>query len=731
MDENSTTSVQTFNRRPTWLLNDINEMMLERNGKLLFSDVSSSNHLTRRTPDKANLYKNYLREKSPTYKAGEIYQMKLQRSRIDVTNASKSEQKIGNFVEKLRHERQRQRQHQETYMRHAFEPPIVQPILTGRLTSSRPRSAGAVTQPLPARERPQTAPSSQSPMKESPPRKHHPDKLFKKKSQKRSPAASRTPGRVRQTDQSAAIESSSGTNDLQRTFQERLLTLVVILQFVKKSRCLSQRIQAEQRGKTIFATKIQNAYREMILRNRAYHLAAMPPIFMRFLKHYQKKLAVRKIITFLREYSTVHSHLIVKRFMVCVRQAQVFIREMLRVKRARIYLITLYWEKIEKNYRKQIEDQERETFARQQRERMARINTGASSDVHGRWGMTHKQVVALFSHMDTVEIHRANILRETGSPSRSSRLRNASSLLTATTTVLSDTVDPSYRQRIIEKYVSYKRSLHLKKGTKSPHHSRATSPAGEGSEDSLQPFSDDALNIKLIKRFIHAGNGPSDGLPKIGADDAGVRTNRELLERQLAAAGVAIETDHDPGKKRRTAMRVFRKRPFLCLTDPTLGKAWRQIIEEVVREDIVRKKRLLQEQNRKIFQDRVAEEKKRGIPIPTFTSSSSVAAVGRRGTEASPVLFGMTATNLSAFRGKHEEDALSSSSSPRSNASHSVSVSSLRHGRRAAEAHRISKSSSSPALSRDRLTDQPEGQNHSSIRNKDTFSDARPRLPLL
>lgn len=449
----------------------------------------------------------------------------------------------------------------------------------------------------------------------------------------------------------------------------------------------------------------------MILRNRAYHLAAMPPIFMKFLKNYQRKLAVRKIITFLKEYSTLHSHLIIKKFMSCVRQAQVFIRGMIRIKKARVLLITLYWEKVEKNYRKQIEDQEREAFARQQRERMARINTGASSDVHGRWGMTHKQVISLFSHMDTVEIHRANILRETGSSSRSSRLRNPSTLVSATTTVLSDTVDPVYRQGIIEKYLSYKRSLHLKKGTKSPHLSRAASPAHAEVEEFAQPFADDAFNIKLIKKFIHGSVG-TESLSKIGVDETGVKTSRELLERQLAAAGVAIDTDHDLGRKRRAAKRVFRRRPLLCLTDPTLGKPWKQIIEEVVREDIIRKKRQLQEQNRKIFQDRVAEEKKRGIPIPTFTSSSA----GRRGTEAaSSTLNGMTATvSLSAFSGKRErpeDDAISSSSSPRTQPMH--------HNRRGTnQSHSLSMSASSPAMTLD--------QSHNKA-----FTGDSPRLPLL
>lgn len=282
---------------------------------------------------------------------------------------------------------------------------------------------------------------------------------------------------------------------------------------------------------------------------------------------------------------------------------------------------------------------------------MARITSGVTCDIHGRWGMTHKQVVALFTHMDSVDIHRANTLRETGlqSKSRSRTLPStttANPLLASTSSILADHVDSTLRQKIIEKYVSYKRGLHLKRGvmiipSPDPHgnnnnnnnvningnngnnngNNNFSSNNNNGNTTEQRPnspemhhmnlFTDDVSNIKLIKKFIQNNE-----------------LNKELLERQLSHAGVAVEEDFGMGRKRKVAMRVFRRKPFLCLTDPNLGKPWKQIIEEVVREDIVRKKRILQEQNRKNFQERVNEEKKKGLPIPTFTSSN-----GRRGTE--------------------------------------------------------------------------------------------------
>jgi hypothetical protein len=684
-------SVKSFDRRPTWLLNDINELMLERNGKLLFAEISSSNTLMRRPADKSHLYKNYVREKTSTFKSGDVIQIKLKQSKSQGHGLvdSSSEKKISNFVEKLRHERQRQREHREAFMRHAIDPPDINPIVKNRMVQPRPLSAGTSPPPLPKTERPKTAPSQKERLDGRSSNNRPESVTFNKTKSQRSPPHGRSRDRI---GQNPGTLLSPPTDPLPKV-QERLLALVKIVQFLQNSKQALLHLKAEENGKAIFATKIQRNFRDFVLRRQAYHKAVMPSVFMRFLKSFQKRSAAKKIIIFLREFSTIHSHLIVKRFMVCVRKAQIFIREILRVKRARTQLIVLYWEKIEKSYRKQIEDQERETFARLQRERMARITAGNTSDVHGRWGVTHKQVVTLFGHMDTVDMRRANFLREIGSSSRSSRLRHTSmSSKTLTSTVMSDTVETKYRQRIIEKYVSYKRCLHLKKGAAmSPHVSRATSPQpGEGADlFGFQSFTDDSLNIRLIKKFIHE---PSvhihlgSGLG-IKSDDEGVRTNRELLERQLAPAGVVVEDDHGMGRKRKAAMRIFRRKPFLCLTDASLGKPWKQIIEEVVREDIVRKKRILQEKNRKTFQDRVAEEKKRGIPIPTFTSST-----GRRGTEHSSPVFGLvnrvhdSVTEVDQ-RDKREDDAFSSSSSPQSSCS--------QRGRNGNQL------STSPALSRD------------------------------
>jgi hypothetical protein len=695
-------SVKSFDRRPTWLLHDINELMHERNGNLVFADLDSSNLLTKRPPaDKSHLYKNYVREKTSTFKPGDIFLKSRESKRNMLTEGS--EKNISNFVEKLRHERQRQREQREAFMRHAIDPPRINPIVKARSIQHRPLSADPSPLPLLKKmERPKTAPSHQqfssgkttiSPSPNNGPNNGR-ERTTLKKSKGQKSRDQIEPGAL----------SIPSTEDSLPKIQERILTLAKMVQFLKTLEHTLLSFKREQNGKAIFVTKIQRCFRNFILRRQAYHKAVMPSVFMRFLRTFQKRSAAKKILIFLREFSTIHSHLIVKRFMVCVRKAQIFIREMLRVKRARTQLIVLYWEKIEKNYRKQIEDQERETFARLQRERMARITTGSSSDVHDRWGMTHKQVVTLFGHMDTVDMRRANFLRESGSPSRSSPLRhNSMSANSLTSTVLSDRVDAGDRQRIIEKYVSYKRGLHLKKGAvMSPHVSRPSSPHAqpmEGSSDpcAFQPFACDALNIRLIKKFIHEPSAHSHHLG-LGSkcDEEMVKTNRELLERQLAPAGVLVEDDHGMGRKRKAAMRLFRRKPFLCLTDPGLGKPWKQIIEEVVREDILRRKRILQEKNRKTFQDRVAEEQKRGIPIPTFTPSTQ-----RRGTDHAPAVSGLAnrvrdaLADVETTFGRHQtdrgdEDAPSPSTSPRSSCS-----------RRGRNDYQLSASSSSPALSRD------------------------------
>jgi hypothetical protein len=68
------------------------------------------------------------------------------------------------------------------------------------------------------------------------------------------------------------------------------------------------------------------------------------------------------------------------------------------------------------------------------------------------------------------------------------------------------------------------------------------------------------------------------------------QNSRELLRKQLMEAGLAPNGRHI-GKHAAIQLN------FLCLTDPTLGKPWKNIVEDTVRMDIIRKKKMIHEQN--------------------------------------------------------------------------------------------------------------------------------------
>lgn len=498
-------------------------------------------------------------------------------------------------------------------MRQSLDPPHITPAIPERLLLPRPVSAG--TSPFTStvrRDRPSTAPTSQTPPSPNqvdfPPTNHE---IKKSRNRSKSPSGRQSP----EHHPNASTEASNKV-------AEKILTLIKILKFCQNSKRYVLYLKAEACGRQKFARKLQRWYRDAMHRRHEWNLAAMPAVFMRFLKKYQKKLAVKRITTFLREYTSIHSHSIIKSFLKCVRKAQVYIRETIRVKRARVLLLTLYWDRCERAYRKGIEDQDRETNARSQRERLARINMTLASpsgpgDVHGRWGMTHKQVVSLLHHMDSVDGQRAHLLRETGARNRPGSNRTASPSLVASPSLSQiqfqpsglswigpggtqqDVVDPLLKKQIIEKYLSYKRSLHLKRDTSSLALSVVQQGLGQGHGLGLGGGIEDTATIRLVKRFL-----------TLEEESSSIKqTTKEILERQLSGAGVPIEEEEGGGRKRKSALRIFRRRPFLCLTDPSLGKSWKHIIEEVVRDDILRKKKLLQDKNRQVIQERMTTER--------------------------------------------------------------------------------------------------------------------------
>jgi hypothetical protein len=93
-----------------------------------------------------------------------------------------------------------------------------------------------------------------------------------------------------------------------------------------------------------------------------------------------------------------------------------------------------------------------------------------------------------------------------------------------------------------------------------------------------------AVSLRVAKCFLKKGDKSS---------------YKALLEQQLSANGVPLDDS-----RKHIKVRVKKKKPFMCYTDPSLGKPWKAIVEEVVKEDILRKKKIAQKKNAEAMEER-------------------------------------------------------------------------------------------------------------------------------
>ena len=142
--------------------------------------------------------------------------------------------------------------------------------------------------------------------------------------------------------------------------------------------------------------KISNAvskYRTIVNGNKLWKKFTSSTKVWLKMKLIKKKCALRLINRFVNDYSTVYGARVLKRFKhyrhIVFNQLTNFIV----INRARCELIGLYWDKIERNYRKQCNDNAREIEKQKRRELTAYLKTLDKNSVEGRWNLvnTHQQ----------------------------------------------------------------------------------------------------------------------------------------------------------------------------------------------------------------------------------------------------------------------------------------------------------------------------------------------------
>lgn len=142
--------------------------------------------------------------------------------------------------------------------------------------------------------------------------------------------------------------------------------------------------------------KISNAvskYRTIVNGNKLWKKFSSSAKVWLKIKLVKKKCALRLINRFVNDYSTVYGARVLKRFKHYRHIVFKQLNNYIVINRARCELIGLYWDKVERNYRKQCSDSAREIEKQKRRELAAYLKTLDKNSVEGKWNLvnTHQQ----------------------------------------------------------------------------------------------------------------------------------------------------------------------------------------------------------------------------------------------------------------------------------------------------------------------------------------------------
>lgn len=396
-------SKSDLGRRPSWLLHDIHDMMRRRMGEIDgLPEVSTSTSLARklrkqkRLPDKPDMYKNLQREKAPPPSTGEKYAEQMKKTKVDVTSTSVNEEKVNAFLLHLSDKKKKKKERHVNYMSQSQRPPSPTPYLTSKFTSaSRPILLTSLAHSSDNDVlRPHTAPNLS---------------MYKSQLGYRnvSPLASSMSKRGDQffpdyTDPQFVVDSSEN-------IAKCVATYIKASCYYEKMRLVLVLTKVETLRRKVASRKIREFFALCIARRRLALIALIPPVFMHYLRRFQKKYAVKVLATFLKECSSMQSSTVVKKFLLCVRKCQRFFRDCIAVKEARKVALRKLWEKIERQYRRLFEEHEKELLQRLQKERANRLGSTGNQNVHDKWDLTNHQVQDPFTRLVQVILIRGYI----------------------------------------------------------------------------------------------------------------------------------------------------------------------------------------------------------------------------------------------------------------------------------------------------------------------------------
>lgn len=236
------------------------------------------------------------------------------------------------------------------------------------------------------------------------------------------------------------------------------------------------------------------------------------------------------------------------------------------------------------------------------------------------------QVEQLYNHINDVDVTRANVIRLNEGGGKVRRAGRADGNEDDQRNLFMEMCDPAFVRERIEEHILTKRRLHLE----------AQREAAESNTDGIN-----LARIQEVQKDI-AEQGDSAGRPQTGTKkemkenhylnlkvvrkvmkDFSEKNSKDLLARQLAHAGIDVEEEERARNARKMVAeasskykaqkntmklenfgrpqvaregRMFMIKTFFLLTGD-LGTSWYQYVEDNVRAEILRKKKILQREN--------------------------------------------------------------------------------------------------------------------------------------
>ena len=325
------------------------------------------------------------------------------------------------------------------------------------------------------------------------------------------------------------------------------------------------------------AIRLQYFHRMHVVRfvkKKHWSRVGWPMLFIIKTRLLQKRIAAKKIATFVQECQHIPYVSIMKSFFNRIRKCNFLVRGFVSVNRARGILINKYWIKTEEKIRKKLAVKEAKRAAQLKKEQTERMLANAARSakrgkpgVHAQWLEKEIEVKTMLMRSDIVQqqyrvsvskaaaaIHETDHAADGGVGDELND--NSGSPAKKTEIINFDKIDDDKRLDVIKHMITSKRRTHIRNIV---------------AEDNERARTRGVVSESAALKFIKAQGAKSA---------AASEEINNIMTAGLNYIGDSTAADYD------------RHRSFLCLRDTNLGDSWYNIIEREVLEDIERKKSL-------------------------------------------------------------------------------------------------------------------------------------------